>query len=434
MVSYLLIIALSLFVMVLIVDVVNYSVLFIFFRQFRQQEWTTPQNDYVPKTLVCLALRGADPFLKQHVEGLLTQDYPDYTIRFIVDDQKDPALSVIREVIQRLDAKHTEITIVKEYFETCALKCNSLYRALQTVDLTYEVIAFLDADTNPHSQWLRQLVEPLSDSRFAATTGQRWFCPEKSNTGSIVRKLWMAACLVLFYSQRLIWGGSFAIRRETLFQSGIMEQWKTVLTEDIPLSMTLAKFGYKTAVIPDLIMVNRETCTLLSFYRWATRQTLYGKLYHTTWFLNIFIGIIGVVPILLGMILTFLGVANLVTENNVGNNYYIGNYYVVLLSMATILVYCGGAVGAAYFLEREIRIKLKKRNEQLPSWSFKNVIQTLLIIPVTQFVYLLTIFRLFFLDRVEWRGVEYAVQSDKSVRLIEYRPYRETSTTNTHSL
>ncbi|MDR0705739.1 MAG: glycosyltransferase family 2 protein, partial [Planctomycetaceae bacterium] len=304
MTSLLLTIAFSLFITVLIIDIINYSVLFIFFRQFRRQEWTTPQNEYVPKTLICLALRGVDPFLKRHIEGLLTQDYPHYTVRFIVDNQSDPALSVIQEMIQRLGVENAEILVVKEYFETCALKCNSLYRALKTVDPAYEVIAFLDADTNPHPTWLRRLVEPLSDSRFTVTTGQRWFCPDKSNPGSIVRQLWMEACFVLFYSQRLIWGGSFAIRREALFQNEIIEQWKTVLTEDITLSMSLAKSGQKTAIIPDLVMVNRETCTLRSFYHWATRQTLYGKLYHTTWFLNIFIGIVGILPVFLGMILT----------------------------------------------------------------------------------------------------------------------------------
>ncbi|MDR1268595.1 MAG: glycosyltransferase family 2 protein [Planctomycetaceae bacterium] len=311
MTSLLFTIALSLLVAVFVVDVINYSILFIFFRQFRQQEWTTPENNYVPKTLVCLALRGVDPFLKRHIEGLLTQDYPQYTVRFIVDHQDDPALPVLQEVIQRLGVKNTEILVVKEYFETCALKCNSLYHALKKVDPSYEVIAFLDADTNPHSTWLRRLVEPLSDSRFTATTGQRWFCPDKSKPGSIVRQLWMEAYFVLFYSQRLIWGGSFAIRRKTFFQSDILEQWKTVLTEDITLSMALAKSGQKTAVIPDMMIVNRETCSLRSFHRWAIRQTLYGKLYHTTWFLNIVVGIIGILPILLGVMLVFLGLVNL---------------------------------------------------------------------------------------------------------------------------
>jgi cellulose synthase/poly-beta-1,6-N-acetylglucosamine synthase-like glycosyltransferase len=427
MTSFVFTLALLLFIFVLIIDFVNYSVLFVFFRQFRQQEWTTPQQEYVPKTLVCLALRGVDPFLKHNIEGLLTQNYPHYTVCFIVDHQDDPALPAVQEVIQHLKVKNTKIVVITEYFETCALKCNSLYRVLKTVDPSYEVLAFLDADTNPHSGWLRRLVEPLSDSRFTATTGQRWFCPEKSNPGSIARKLWMEACFVLFYSQRLIWGGSFAIRRETLFQNEIIEQWKTVLTEDITLSMTLAKSGYKTAVIPDLVMVNRETCTLRSFYHWATRQTLYGKLYHTTWFLNIVIGIVGILPIILGTLLFFTGFINL-------SNGEAGEYnYVALLSIAAVATYCGGAVGAAYLLEREIRIKLKKRNENILSWSFGKIIQMMLMVPITQFIYLLTIFRLFFLRRVEWRGVEYEIGYGKQVRLIEYKPYKDHNLTKNSS-
>ncbi|MDR1268594.1 MAG: hypothetical protein LBK82_03625 [Planctomycetaceae bacterium] len=106
------------------------------------------------------------------------------------------------------------------------------------------------------------------------------------------------------------------------------------------------------------------------------------------------------------------------------------------MSLAAIVTYCGGAVGASYLLEREVYHQLQKRNEQLPSWTFKKVLATFVMVPVTQFVYMSTIIRLLFLRRVEWRGVEYEIRPDKSVRLIEYKPYHKKSATEdeTYSL
>ncbi|MDR0704344.1 MAG: glycosyltransferase family 2 protein, partial [Planctomycetaceae bacterium] len=191
----LLTISVVLFFTIIIIDIVHYGALYLFLKGIRRNEWTTPSGEFVPKTMVLLTLRGVDPFLKRCLEGLLTQNYPNYAVRLIFDHPEDSALQVAKEIVETCHADNVEFIIVDEHFETCTLKCNSLYHAVATLDSSYEVIVILDADTNPHPDWLRQLVEPLSDSRFAAATGQRWYIPVTSNPGSLVRYLWNAAAV-----------------------------------------------------------------------------------------------------------------------------------------------------------------------------------------------------------------------------------------------
>ncbi|MDR1963019.1 MAG: hypothetical protein LBQ50_04515, partial [Planctomycetaceae bacterium] len=315
------------------------------------------------------------------------------------------------------DAKNVEWIIVDEYFETCTLKCNSLYRAVATLDPSYEVIVILDADTNPHSSWLRQLVEPLSDSRFAAATGQRWYIPVQSNSGSLVRYLWNAAAVVQLYLYRIAWGGSLALRRDLFSRGNLLDRWKTAFTDDAAIAESVRAVGGKTAFVPSLFMVNRETCTLSSFHRWVKRQLLCAKLHHPAWNAVAFQGILITFPLLIcaGLLVTGL---------------LFGKTEAVFWSLGAFAGYWGGVFGTLPIMEHAIRKQLRQRGELPERWTIGLVLRVLALIPVTQLVYTSALLRLYFLRRVEWRGVEYEIGPGKQVRLIKYKPYQDYSVTN----
>jgi cellulose synthase/poly-beta-1,6-N-acetylglucosamine synthase-like glycosyltransferase len=56
----------------------------------RRKEWNEPETSYTPKTAVILSLRGPDPFVRRCLDGLLTQDYPGYTVFIVIDHAEDP--------------------------------------------------------------------------------------------------------------------------------------------------------------------------------------------------------------------------------------------------------------------------------------------------------------------------------------------------------
>jgi cellulose synthase/poly-beta-1,6-N-acetylglucosamine synthase-like glycosyltransferase len=405
----LLTLTLVLFWTIVLIVAIHYGALLLFLRGISQKEWNTPAIPLTPKTAVILTLRGADPFLNRCVEGLLKQDYPNYTAFLVVDHISDPALPVVKNIVKTLQVKNVEIVIVDEHLKTCTLKCNSLIHVTKNLDPSYEVVVILDADTNPHSNWLRHLIEPLSDSRFGAATGQRWYMPEKDNFGSLVRYLWNAAAVVQLYLYRIAWGGSLALKRSLFTEGKLGEHWSQAFTDDAAITTALNTCGLRTAFVPSLFMVNRETCTLTSFHRWVKRQLLCAKLHHPAWNAVIVQAMLITLPLLAAFFLLLFSLIQ-------------GNYSAAGWSLASLVLYWAGVFGTLPIMERGIRNKLRERNELMKPWTFGTLWRTLLAIPLTQCVYTSSLFWLHFMKRVEWRGVEYDITGGH-VRMIEYKPY-----------
>ena len=401
--------AIFIFVIIVVIDIVHYGALFLFLRGVVRKEWSAPTTPFTPKTAVILTLRGADPFLNHCIEGLLQQDYPNYTVFLVVDNADDPALPIVQNIVEKLQALNVETIVVDEHFDTCSLKCNSLIHAVESLDESYEVIALLDADTHPHSTWLRHLVEPLSDSRFVAATGQRWYMPEKDNFGSLVRYLWNAAAIVQMYLYRMAWGGSLALHRRVFTEGKLGDLWKYAFADDVSIMPCVRAIGGKTAFVPDLFMVNRETCTLASFHRWVKRQLLCAKIHHPAWNAVVVQALLITIPLLLAFVLLILALIQC-------------NVAAALWCLASLLLYWAGVFGTLPMMERGIRNKLRERNEPMKPRTFSTLWRALVAVPLTQMVYTSALFWLYFLKCVEWRGIEYEITGEQ-VRMVEYKPY-----------
>ena len=388
---------------------VHYAALFRFLLRLKRNEWKKPADDFVPKTMVLFPLRGADPTLSRSLEKILTQNYPNYRVRFILDSAGDPALPFVESAIQKWGGGRAEVKIMKEHFSTCALKCCAHHHGMTDLDPSYEAIVILDADTNPPGDWLKQLVEPLSDPHFPVATGLRWYVPHQANAGSLVRYLWNAAAVVQHDLYRIPWGGSLAIRREFLNRSALLETWKHTFTDDTPVTSIVWQAKENVALVPSLFLVNREICGLRAFHRWVKRQMLYVKLYHPAWGAVLGQALLLTLPLLL-LIGTF--VAGLILHD----------VRMALLSLDSFVLYWIGVFGTLPVIEHTVRRVVKQHGEVIETWSFSRTVKTFIMIPVTQAVYTSAIFWLHFFRRVEWRGIEYEITGGQ-VRMIEYRPY-----------
>ena len=409
---------LTLFLFVLMIVLIHWVALGLFLYLIRRKEWCKPKNVYRPKVAVILALRGDDPFLRRCLEGLLSQDYSPYAVRIVVDHPDDPALQTVQEVLAEHTAhssagtKDVELLIASRHRDTCALKCNSLLEAVERLDTETEIVVTLDADTNPYPTWLAELVEPLCDDRFAAASGMRWYFPPKSNAGTLVRYLWNAAAFVQMFFYKIPWGGSLAIRRELFSQHNLAERWEHALTDDVSLFAIAKRSGKRVAYVPSVLMANRETCHLPSFFYWVRRQMLYVKLYHPSWFAVLGQCLLISVPQII-LVVLMIGTAGM------------GMWYECFLLAGTFVFYWLSVLGTLYPMESAIRRLMKRTNTvpERPSWGM--IAAMMLAVPLTQAVYTAAVLSLFGLKNVEWRGVCYELGKDNTVKLIEYIPYAE---------
>ncbi|MDO4630278.1 MAG: glycosyltransferase family 2 protein [Planctomycetia bacterium] len=379
---------------------------------------------FEPKTAVILTLRGADPSLNACIEGLLNQKYRDFTIFFVVDSPTDPALTVVKKLLKASElpqnpGRKYKIIIANEHRETCSLKCNSLVHVISALDGDFSVIALLDADTQPSPNWLHQLVEPLSDPHFSATSGLRWYIPERDNFGSLIRMLWNIAAVNQMVFSQIPWGGSLAIRRDVFQKTDLLTCWSHSLSDDVPLFSVIRALNSHTLVTPSLLMVNHETCGLPAFYPWVKRQLLMAKLYHPMWICIVIQAFLLTLPILLALFLSIIGL-------------YLRDFSLILWNFSAFCLYIFGVLGAFLIMDHNVRAYLRTQGKSIPHQTFRRLIKTLISIPLTQFVYTLAIFCIFRQKKLKWRGISYTFTAPYSVRLEKYLPYSAQTTPSAH--
>ena len=372
-------------------------------------------DEKLPRTAVILCLRGADPFLPKCLEALINQNYPDYEIQIVVDSYKDPAWGMVTQTVEKAAAKHVTISSLVVPRLTCSLKCSALVQAISNLDDNCEVVALVDADTVVHSNWLRELVSPLTNPQVGATTGNRWYLPQGRYWGNVVRYIWNVAAVTQMYFYHIPWGGSLAIKTKVFRQTQLLKKWEQAFNEDTMLKQILQQQELRVEFVPSIIMVNREETDLKSFLGWVKRQLLCSRLYHTAW--NA-IAIHGVLTTVLPTVAIILLLTTWLNEEWFNVAYFGGGLAIYVLTQIVCLT----------ILENRVRGIVERKGEVLPSVDATTVFKVLLGLPLTQIVYTLALTSAMFMQQVKWRGITYQIKSPWDIKLVEYQPYTASET------
>jgi cellulose synthase/poly-beta-1,6-N-acetylglucosamine synthase-like glycosyltransferase len=372
------------------------------------------------KVMVVLCLRGADPFLAKCLQALLEQNYPDYELKIIVDSLEDEAWEIAAKVTKST-AIPVQIEPLHIRHQTCSLKCSSLIQAVSDLDEDCEVIAFVDADTVVHPNWLRELVLPLQNNQIGATTGNRWYVP-RGQWGTLSRYVWNVVAVGLMYSYQIPWGGSLAMKTKLLRKTSLLKRWEQAFCEDTMILSALQEQGLKLESVPSLIMVNQEECDLKSFGRWVSRQLLNVRLYHPKWQS---ITIYGTLTTLIPLLAIILLPTTLLTAQ----------WDLAVEISSALVIYTTLVLLLILIWELEIRRRLKTRLESLPKLTIITILKLLLAMPLNQLVCVKAIAFSLLTRKVEWRGINYQIEGPWNVRLIKDLPYQHlTKPTATKSL
>ncbi|HEV3143064.1 MAG TPA: glycosyltransferase family 2 protein [Gemmataceae bacterium] len=378
-------------------------------------------DEVLPNAAVILCLRGADSTLERCIEGVLTQDYPQYEVIIIVDHVDDPAREVAQRVVHRLSNSKAHLETLTKPRESCSLKCSSLLQAISGLNNAIEILAFLDADTTPYPGWLRELVSPLSQPGIGATTGARWFMPQTPTWGSLVRYQWGIAAVLTCNALGIAWGGTLAIRRDAFLRAGLQEKWASAFCEDTMIPEALRPLGLRLKYLPRMVMVNRESCRLREYLHWCARQMLTTRLYHrSAWRAVVahawITALCWIAPIFLAIW------ATLVQEWNA-------------------LLWLSGGLGifwavqwlAMLLIERSAQRIVAARGEPSNWLTWRALWRTFVCIPITQMMYWRALVAAFWTRRVCWRGVWYDIAGPWQVRMNSYQPYSVAASPASHA-
>jgi hypothetical protein len=378
-------------------------------RQLCSRPRKTSRTRY-PKAAVVLSVRGPDPFLDANMASLLDQDYPDFRVFIIVDSEYDAAWPFV-ERVRDLAPDRVETLVLQKPLCTCSLKCSSVAEAVEHLDDSFEVVAFLDGDAPPYRNWLRDLVEPLNDPAVGVTTGNRWYTPSQIGWGTMVRYFWNAGAVVQVWLNDITWAGSMALRRDVIHKTGLIAAWRKSFVDDAAVVAQMREFGYQTRFVPTAIMANRENIALDKFIPWAERQMIAARSSGSGWSL--------VLSHAAGVAFSLLAPLAVLTAGLV-----LDEWQLVPLALGAMAAYWGGAILSTLAIEVSMQ-RIFRRNEVPSPWL--NARAALWIIPgivATHFVYLRLLIGACLRNRVSWRGVEYELQGISGVRLLYYRPYQ----------
>ena len=236
------------------------------------------------RAMVLAPCKGVDVRLEENLRRLFCQDYCNYEIIFIVESLEDPACGLIR----RLMSEHRRIAsrlVVAGRATSGGQKVHNLRAATAELPADVECLAFVDSDAQPGREWLSTLVERLWQQRVGATTGYRWFVPERPSLANHL--LYSINCGVAFLfvqsGPSLIWGGSWAIRREVFESLGLHEAWEGTLSDDLVASNVLRRGRLRVEFEPACVVASPLEGSLRQTFSFIRRQYTIGRFYVPAW-------------------------------------------------------------------------------------------------------------------------------------------------------
>ena len=360
-----------------------------------RQETSRPLPEFFPFVSVIAPTRGSEPGFLDNVRTLLAQDYPEYEIQFVFDNPQDPSLALI----SGLDGK----TVISGPAKEAGQKVHNLITAMGEIDPRSEVIVFVDTDVKPGKEWLRQLVAPLADEKLGASTGYRWFIPDRGGLASRLRGVWnasVASALGSDTTRNFCWGGSTAIRRATFERLNVREEWRGSVSDDFTLTRVLKQAQLPIHFTPNCLVPSLGDCDWRELLEFTTRQIKITRVYAPHLWL----------PLLLGSTIFTLaffgGIVLLIVRVLTGQS------VVLLLALLALMFALGAAKG--FIRWRAVSIPLENYSAALR----RDLAAHVFLWPFASLVYLYNAIVAAFSRRITWRGITYELKSRSEAVII----------------
>ncbi len=357
-----------------------------------RRETSQKLPDFQPFVSVIAPGRGLEPGLSDNLRTLLSQDYPHYEVLFVFDAADDSAIKVVDELTS--SSRITARTIVSGPATDSGQKVHNLRVATTQVDPESEVLVFVDTDARPEKQWLKQLVAPLANEELGASSGYRWFIPEKGGVASRLRGVWnasIASALGADTTKNFCWGGSTAIRRTTFNQLAINDRWRGTVSDDFTITSVLKEAKLPIHFTPNCLVASVGDCDFKELLEFTTRQIKITRVYASHLWL----------PLLLGSSLFALAFF--------GGLILIGVYPRSPVAVFVALIFALGAA-KSFIRWRAVSRVLKT--------SRRDLVAHLLLWPVASFLYLYNAIIAGFSQRITWRGITYELKSPREAVII----------------
>lgn len=382
------------------------------FLRYFKSELGKPLPAYTPFVSIIAPCRGVDDGLAENLAALLNQDHPNYEVIFVVDDERDPSVSVIREISHTDDVRTVSGSdrvsvssklVVAPNAVDCAQKIENLREAVLHVDERSQVFVFVDSDARPQPTWLRYLVAPLEETSVGAATGYRWFISKNRTFASEMRSVWnasIASALGPNTKSNFCWGGATAIRRDTFDSVNMREQWRGTLSDDLAVTRAIKDAGLKIVFVPQAMTPSVDDCTFNELVEFTTRQMKIVRVCEPKlWLMTLFGSTLFNSVLIAAFLIVVFSSANTLT---------------VAVALATLLLVFIFSIGKAWLRLRAVQLALHGYEREVgQQLTTQNALWL-----VTGLLFFYNSIAALFSRRITWRGITYELKSPTETVII----------------
>jgi ceramide glucosyltransferase len=264
----------------------------------------TDSGFYAPRVAVLCPCKGIEPGLERNLLSLTEFVRQNYEIFFILASDSDPARAIVDRVAG--GSKVKAHVIIAGSPSNSGEKVNNLRVAVEQLPAEFEVFVFADSDGRPGKNWLHNLVAPLGDVRIGATTTMRWLIPNRINLPTALLAAWNAPTVTMLSEKgrNFCWGGGTAIRRSIFEQSGVMNEWRSSVSDDYSLTRALERNSRSIVFMPECLTRSYVETDFRGLLEFTNRQILITRVYaHKVWGLAALTHLLYCMTLLFGLIL-----------------------------------------------------------------------------------------------------------------------------------
>ncbi|WP_125061095.1 ceramide glucosyltransferase, partial [Aphanothece sacrum] len=235
------------------------------------------KTNFKPPVSILKPVRGLEKNLKRNLRTIATQNYPDYQVIYSVQDPKDAAYPILKEI--QAEFGSDRISVVISTIEAGANgKVNNLLGAIK--EARHDIIIISDSDTNLQPDYIENIVNPLVNSDvgcvctpFKVTKANTWY--EKLELLTINADFMPSVMFAeVTGASNSCLGPSIAIRRSTLDELGGLESLADYLVEDYEIGRRVWTSGKKMVLLPYMIDVAVD---LANWRNWWSHQVYWDQ-------------------------------------------------------------------------------------------------------------------------------------------------------------
>ena len=367
---------------------------------YARRRMHTDPGFHAPRVAVLCPCKGVEPGLERNMVSLTEFNHQNYELFFILASESDPAAAIVNRVISSSRVK-AHLVIAGPPHE-CGEKVNNLRVAVEQLPEEFEVLVFTDSDGRPGKAWLQRLTAPLGDERIGATTTMRWLIANRANLATALLAAWNAPIVTMLSEKgrNFCWGGGTAIRRSVFEGIGVLDEWRTSVSDDYSLTHSLERASRSIFFVPECLTVSFVEADFSGLFEFTNRQILITRVYAgRIWRAAALTHLLYCVTVVLGLALM---VGELVNERPA-------------LQLAALLFFI--------LLLSAIRasLRLVAVTEMLPGSRAQIMSQAWVNIAlpaVIPFLYLMNFAYSLITRKIRWRNVRYELISANQTRII----------------